>query len=63
MQSNSLAQVSVADDGVGIAAGDGRSDGMGIRTMHHRARIIGGSLTVRRREPRGTVVECSAPVS
>ena len=37
--------------------------GMGVRIMHYRARIIGGSLEIRRGAAGGTVVTCTVPDS
>ena len=48
----------VEDDGKGIAAKP-KQTGMGLHTMRYRASLIGGSLDVRRRRPRGTVVTCT----
>lgn len=56
----------VRDDGRGITEDEivrsrtGEA-GMGLRIMHHRARIIGGSLDVRRRPDGGTVITCTLP--
>ncbi len=60
----------VEDDGSGIEPGmldfslqhDG-SAGMGMRIMHYRARIIGGSVDIRPGAEGGTVVTCSIPPS
>ena len=49
------------DDGVGIA--DGPSAGNGIRNMSTRAENLGGSCTISRRDPQGTVVEWRVPLS
>jgi signal transduction histidine kinase len=48
----------VLDDGSGIS--ESRSEGMGLDIMRYRARLIGGQLTIRRRNGRGTVVSCTA---
>lgn len=50
-------RLAVRDDGIGIT---GTSDGKGIgfHTMAYRARIIGGTLSVRPGERGGTVVSC-----
>lgn len=58
----------IIDDGTGInhevigRAHDGNS-GMGLNIMHYRARIIGGSLDVRRGEEGGTIITCTIPPS
>ncbi len=49
----------MTDDGVGVAEEfhhSGRPGHGGIRGMHERARIIGATLSVRNRSPRGTEV-------
>ena len=51
--------VSVQDDGVGIRKG--HPDGMGLRTMSYRAKIIGAQLGFRPCPGGGTSVECSLP--
>jgi len=48
----------VVDDGAGISESD--SNGMGLDIMRYRARLIGGQLTIRRRNGRGTIVSCTA---
>ena len=54
--------LTVEDDGIGIPAGvAGTSEGMGIRSMRYRARLLGGSLEVSKAEGRGTIVECRCP--
>jgi signal transduction histidine kinase len=50
----------VEDDGVGLPP-DRRGDGMGLRTMDYRARILGGRLTVAPAPRGGTRVACSVP--
>lgn len=35
--------------------------GIGLRTMQRRASVTGGTLHVRARHPRGTIVECRVP--
>ena len=48
----------VVDDGAGISESD--SEGMGLDIMRYRARLIGGQLTIKRRNGRGTIVSCTA---
>ena len=48
----------IRDDGVGVSEEVGAADGVGMHTMAYRSRLIGGSLEVRRRNLRGTVVSC-----
>ena len=52
----------IRDDGVGISEEAGVADGVGMHTMAYRSRLIGGSLEVRRRSLRGTVVSCVFPI-
>jgi PAS domain S-box-containing protein len=54
--------LSVRDDGVGLSADDDL-DGVGLHTMAYRARLIGASLEVRRRNRRGTAVTCTFPLA
>jgi PAS domain S-box-containing protein len=48
----------IRDNGVGIGAVHG---GLGLRIMRHRARLIGGSLSVRTARRGGTIVTCRVP--
>ncbi len=48
--------LSVQDDGTGIAAQPG--EGLGMRIMRNRAAIIGAKLTIGLAQPTGTVVAC-----
>jgi signal transduction histidine kinase len=50
----------VVDDGIGPPTGP-TSDGRGLANMAARAEKRGGSLELRRREPRGTVLEWRVP--
>jgi two-component system CheB/CheR fusion protein len=56
--------VTVEDDGQGISSDSATSTGLGLRLMLYRARMIGASLTIGRRDsnpaaPRpGTIVRC-----
>jgi PAS domain S-box-containing protein len=49
----------VLDDGIGIPDEHERTEGLGLRGMRYRARMINGVLDVARRAPRGTAVRCS----
>ena len=51
-------KLDVVDDGAGIC--ESQSEGMGVDIMHYRARLIGGQLTIKRRNGRGTIVTCTA---
>ncbi len=57
-----LLALTVADDGEGIPRDAPRSEGMGLRNMQHRARVIGASFAVSPNSPQGTVVSCTLPV-
>jgi len=52
---------SLMDDGVGV--NDGPSAGNGIRNMSTRAENLGGTCTVTRRVPKGSIVEWRVPLS
>jgi two-component system, NarL family, sensor histidine kinase DevS len=52
---------SLTDNGVGV--GEGPSAGNGIRNMSTRAENLGGTFTISRREPTGTIVEWRVPLS
>ena len=53
----------IEDNGVGMPMKAPTPEGAGLHTMAYRARLIGGSLEVRRRTPRGTTVTCAFPLS
>lgn len=53
----------IRDNGSGIPDNvSGKSTGMGLLTMNHRARMLGGRLSVEHDEFGGTLVRCSVPV-
>lgn len=59
-----LALLSVEDDGVGISVDAlDEAGGLGLRTMRYRARRVGGSIDVFRRERGGTAVHVRFPVA
>ena len=49
----------VQDNGVGLPKDEDESEGMGLRIMRNRARMIGASLHISSAPGRGTTVECS----
>ena len=49
----------VRDNGVGFPTDVAARRGMGLRIMHHRARMIGASLEVQPGAPGGTCVSCT----
>jgi len=53
--------LTVQDDGCGIADASPGNKGMGLHLMNYRARMIGGSLDVRRTASGGTLVTCLFP--
>lgn len=54
--------ITVTDNGKGFAQEEAFDQGMGLRGMRERARLIGGSLLVRSELSGGTTVEVRAPV-
>ena len=52
--------LAVNDNGSGMPARPSRKPGMGLRIMHHRARSIGGFLTIQKAPGGGTTVCCAA---
>ena len=50
--------LSVTDNGLGIPAEGQLKAGMGLRTMTHRASVIGASIKIQRRPRGGTKVTC-----
>jgi two-component system sensor histidine kinase DevS len=52
---------SLIDNGIGVS--DGPSAGSGLRNMSIRAENLGGTFTISRREPSGTIVEWRVPLS
>ena len=56
-------KLSVGDDGVGIRDTNHSFKGIGLHTMMYRARLIGASLRVQPRSPRGTLVTCEFPLA
>lgn len=53
--------LTIRDDGSGFAF-DSACDGMGLRIMDYRARMIGGRFTVENARPRGTLASCRFPL-
>jgi DNA-binding NarL/FixJ family response regulator len=51
--------LAIKDDGVGIQPRSSGHAGMGLRIMHYRATVIGGSLSIQRDPNGGTTVTCS----
>jgi PAS domain S-box-containing protein len=55
--------LTIQDDGCGIGNAAPGNKGMGLHLMNYRARVVGGSLQVRRVASGGTIVACLFPVS
>ncbi len=55
--------LSIKDNGVGMSEEAPTPEGVGLHTMAYRARLIGGSLELRRRAPHGMAVTCAFPLS
>jgi PAS domain S-box-containing protein len=60
---NDKLALTVTDDGVGFSTVPKTHPGMGLHIMNHRARMIGGSLEIRRCHQNGTVVTCLFPAT
>lgn len=52
-------RLSIKDDGIGVPDELPRGNGMGLRIMHYRAGMIGGSLVVQKDAGGGTSVVCT----
>ena len=55
------AVLSVHDNGIGCPERLPGSDGMGLRIMSHRAKVIGATLDIQRNPDGGTTVSCTFP--
>lgn len=54
--------LTVRDDGEGLPEETGSRDGIGLRTMEHRADLIGAAFRIESAEEGGTVVQCAVPL-
>ncbi len=54
--------LTIEDDGCGIGNATLGNKGMGLHLMNYRARMVGGSLDIRRGADGGTIVACVFPV-
>jgi signal transduction histidine kinase len=54
-------ELMIRDDGTGLPKELHPGAGMGLQTMHERARLIGGTLEVRSEPSGGTTVLCTVP--
>jgi PAS domain S-box-containing protein len=55
--------LSVEDDGVGFPEVMENKEGMGLRIMNYRARMIGASLNIAKRLSGGSIVSCLFPIA
>jgi PAS domain S-box-containing protein len=53
--------LTIEDDGVGMPERAAQAQGMGLRTMNYRARLVGAALTILRGPSGGTTVKCVLP--
>ena len=53
----------ILDDGVGIPVDQSQLEGLGLKNMRYRARMLNGTLTVTPRASGGTRVFCSCPLN
>ncbi len=60
-QHNGKICLQIIDNGTGIPEAAVRSQGMGLRIMRYRARIIGASLDISRGRQAGTIITCTIP--
>jgi signal transduction histidine kinase len=58
-QKNGAVILQIKDNGIGLSKGNGKTKGMGLRVMQHRARMIGGTVEVEPGRDGGTVVTCT----
>jgi signal transduction histidine kinase len=54
-------RLTIHDDGIGFQKGASKLTGMGIRSMHYRASMIGASLAIHSHVGSGTTVVCEWP--
>jgi signal transduction histidine kinase len=59
--SKSRLTLKIKDDGTGFPATAPTGKGMGLRVMHHRARMIGATISLRPGKAGGLTVTCSLP--
>jgi two-component system sensor histidine kinase UhpB len=54
--------LTVADDGTGLPEGEAPAGGVGLESMAERAKSVGGSVTVKPNERKGTRVDARMPI-
>jgi PAS domain S-box-containing protein len=57
-----VAYLRIRDNGNGVTQDPERPAGMGLRIMHHRARMIGAKLTVQNEPGDGLIIYCAIPL-
>lgn len=62
-QTGEVITLTISDNGVGISPASHRREGMGLRIMDYRTRMIGGTFEVRPRSAGGTEVLCRFPAT
>ena len=58
---DAMLQLAISDDGIGLPKDSSSKDGMGFKTMRHRANLIGATLDIRDNPGSGVSVICSLP--
>jgi len=58
MQDGAFYKLTIRDNGHGISANHGESQGLGLRLMNYRAKMIRGTIDITRIDPNGTLVTC-----
>ncbi|MEM6645840.1 MAG: ATP-binding protein [Bacteroidota bacterium] len=53
--------LAILDNGIGYTEKPLAERGSGVRIMQHRARVLGGTLEIRRRAEGGTAIQCHIP--
>jgi signal transduction histidine kinase len=51
--------LNIKDNGTGLPEDPGSDGGIGLRSMNHRARLIGGTLLAKRSSEGGTIITCN----
>jgi PAS domain S-box-containing protein len=59
--SDGLITLCISNDGTGLPERTNSKEGMGLRIMTHRAKLIGANLEVKEQTGHGIVVSCSLP--
>ena len=54
-------RLSIEDDGSGLPPISRRGEGLGLRIMVHRAKMIGAAFAIERAASGGTIVQCTLP--